>query len=564
MSPARIPTRVRKRDGSEVAFEELRLLESITIALEGIGEEDAHARQFADVVLLRLAREGEEPCPTARIADLVPVVMREYGCPAAAQAFANYREDEEEMVRVLRVHGQDGRENRSTRWDRARLARSLMRDRHLEGVVARGIARRVERQAIAMGLRHLTARLVAALADNECRTAGLASGPPAPEQLGLDRRHLRAWLGGACLPLGLGGAALPSVGPDAQDPRPALGEELLARFALEEVFGAAEREAWRDGRFDVPGLGDWLRPACVRLRPAEGEEEDAFWRRVLERRTSAREVQVFVPARFGAGPRSVEAPIWLASGSCRLRFATSDPALAAAWSRARIWHAMPAGGFAALAEAERAELAAGERTILQWQPPQPRLPPSGERSHRVTHRVAVINLPVAAAVAGPWEEAMFHAAMRESLDEACRALALLARRADAALLPRVVLLPAGLAAAAAALFPDPALRLGRMRRFLLAVRDAFERAPRKAGLRAEHFAPPHLEAAAARLAERSGAEHAPPPEIGWSAGFGCVEMASLTFDTAPWLELPAAVASEHPWLRRLFPPGAAHAPHGAV
>jgi hypothetical protein len=552
VSAGRVPTRVRKRDGSEVAFEELRLVESLEIALEAAGENPDHARQFAEVVMLRLARETVEPAATTRISELAESVLREYGCGGAAQAFRSYRCDEEELVADLRVHGQDGREESSAPWDRARLARSLMRDRYLEGVVARRVARRVERRAVAMALRHLTGRLVAALADNECRTAGLAAGPPTPERLGLDRRHLRAWLGGACLPLGLGGTSLPTLGPDAQDPRPILGEELLARFALEEVFGADEREAWSAGRFEVPGLGDWLRPACVRLRPGDAEEEDAFWQRVAEHRPLSREVQVFVPAGYAAGARSAEAPLWLRAAGCRLRFITSDPALAAEWSRRAFWHAMPVAAFLAMPEEARAELGARQRTLLQWQPPQPRLPPAGERARRVTHRSAVINLAAAARAAGAWEDAVFHASVAETLAVACRALAGLARRAEAEALPRVVLLPAGLRAAAEHLYPDPGVRAGRMRRFVLALRDAFDRAPRKAGLRAEHFAPPLAEAAGARLAERSEADAAVAWDVGWSLGLESGEMVALALDTAPWLELPAAAVASAPWADRLL------------
>lgn len=552
MSAGRAPTRVRKRDGSEVAFEALRLVESMESALESAGENPDHARQLTEVVMLRLARAAVEPAATADIAAHVAAVLREYGCAASAQAYRSYREDEQELVADLRVHGQDGREERSAPWDRARLARSLMRDRYLEGVVARRIARRVERRAIAMALRHLTGRLVAALADNECRTAGLAAGPPTPERLGLDRRHLRAWLGGACLPLGLGGTSLPTLGPDVQDPRPALGEELLARFALEEVLGAAERESWSAGRFEVPGLGDWLRPACVRLRPGDGEDEDPFWQRVGEHRALSRELQVFVPAWFGASTRSVEAPLWLQSAGCRLRFVTADPLLAAEWSRLGFWHAMPVAAFLAMPAETRALLAARQRTLLQWQPPQPRLPPAAERARRVTHRCAVINLAAAAHAAGAWEEAVFHAAVTESVADACRALVLLARRADAGSLPRVVLLPAGLRAAAELLFPDEGVRRGRLRRLVLALRDVFDREPRKAELRAEHFAPPLTEAAGARLAERSELSHGPTLEIGWCSGLESGEMVTLALDTAPWLELPADTVASAPWAERLL------------
>ena len=107
-------------------------------------------------------------------------------------------------------------------------------------------------------------------------------------------------------------------------------------------------------------------------------------------------------------------------------------------------------------------------------------------------------------------------------------------------------------AAAELFYPDPGVRAGRMRRFVLALRDAFDRAPRKAGLRAEHFAPPLAEAAGARLAERSEADAAVAWDVGWSLGLESGEMAALALDTAPWLELPAAAVASAPWAGRLL------------
>jgi hypothetical protein len=544
-------SRVRKRDGSEESFEELRLIESLESALEAGGESVDFARQFCETITLRLARLGEDPVETQRIAEETLEVLERFGCAASARAYAEYRSDEQLLVQDLRVHGQGGRDERSAPWDRARLARSLVRDRYLEGLVARRVARRVERRSAALGIRHLTGRLVAALADNECRTLGLASGMPTPERLGLDRRHLRAWLGGACLPLGVGGVALPSLGPDKQDPRPALGEELLARFALEEVLTAPQRESWESGHFELLGLGDWLRPLCQRLRPGENEDEEAFWRRVEAQRPCTHELQVFLPERTRPGALARSAPTWLAGGSARLRLATSDPALALDWSRIGLWHAMPAAVFLGLPEPEREELCARGQTSIHWAPPQQRLPPAAEILCSTVDRAAVINLPVLARAAGPWEELSFLQALGDSLEHACQALSTLAMRAQADAFPRVALLPAGLELAMEILYPDPELRRARLRRSLLSLRDLFDRAPRRAGLRTDHFSPPHAEAAGARLADREACAGTDALQIGWCWSLESVEMVSLALDTAPWLELPSAWVHGSPWAGRL-------------
>lgn len=544
-------SRVRKRDGSEESFEELRLIESLESALEAGGESVDFARQFCEAVTLNLARLDEDPIETERIAEEVVAVLSRFGCDASARAFVEYRSDEQLLVQDLRVHGQGGRDERSAPWDRARLARSLVRDRYLEGLVARRVARRVERRSAALGIRHLTGRLVAALADNECRTLGMASGPPTPERLGLDRRHLRAWLGGACLPLGVGGAALPSLGPDAQDPRPALGEELLARFALEEVLTGPQRESWESGRFEILGLGDWLRPLCQRLRPGEEEDEEAFWRRVEAQRSRSHELQIFLPAHTRPGALARNAPTWLAGGSSRLRIATSDPALARDWSRAGLWHGMPAAIFFGMKEDEREALCAQGRTLVQWAPPQQRLPPAAEILCSTVDRAAVINLATAARMAGPWEELSFQQALADSLEHACQSLAALATRAQADAFPRVAILPAGLELAMEILYPDLSLRQARLRRTLLSLRDLFDRAPRRAGLRPDHFSPPHAEAAGARLADREGCSGTDTLQIGWCWSLESVEMVSLAMDTAPWLELPSAWVHGSPWASRL-------------
>lgn len=544
-------SRVRKRDGSEESFEELRLIESLESALEAGGESVDFARQFCETVTLRLARLKEDPVETERIAAEVADVLLRFGCAASARAYEEYRSDEQLLVQDLRVHGQGGRDERSAPWDRARLARSLVRDRYLEGLVARRVARRVERRSAALGIRHLTGRLVSALADNECRTLGLSSGAPTPERLGLDRRHLRAWLGGACLPLGVGGAALPSIGPDVQDPRPALGEELLARFALEEVLSDPQRESWESGAFEILGLGDWLRPLCQRLRPGEDEEEEAFWRRVEAQRPRTHELQVFLPERTRPGALARSAPTWLSGGSARLRLATSDAQLALDWSRAGLWHAMPAAVFLGLREEERQELSARGQTLVQWAPPQTRLPPAAEILCSTVDRAAVVNLAAVARAAGAWEELSFHQGLAESLEHACQALAALATRAQAEAFPRVVLLPAGLELALEILYPDPELRRARLRRTLLSLRDAFDRAPRRAGLRSEHFSPPLAEAAGARLADREGVAGTDALRIGWCWSLESVEMVALALDTAPWLELPSAWVHASPWASRL-------------
>lgn len=541
--------RVLKRDGSEQSFDRLRLTESITAALRSGGENAMLAQQFTETVWVRAAnRQGR--IETARLAEEVVEVLRLYQCKEAAEAFAWFRMETKEILARMRVFTPSGKEAISDPWDRARLALSLMRDLYLERQVAREVARRVERRLVALQSKHLTGRLVSALAENECRTMGLGGGPLHDENLGIERRQLRAWLGGECLPSGLGAPGLPTLGPKDQDARPLLGSELLARFVLEEVVRAPEREAWRTGAFDLLALGDWMRPLRLWLHPAPEETENAFWKRVAAARMEAHEVQVFWPASRPFTELSSLAPQWLSGPGMHLRYTTSSLALAQSWAEAEIWHRMPAQAFLAAPRELAARLVEAGNTSLQWQPPA-RLPAEGERSSRRLDQAAAVNLVPSAVEAGALQVDAFLDRVQQDLDHACAAMKAVCERAKPHARPRVHLTPCGLPKAIDLLFPDEALKSVRTRRLLLALRDRFERAARHADLRLEFDFPPHSYAAGSRLAERCGLFRAKDFGCGWLPGPPSETIVSMALDTAPWLELPADALLDSPLAARL-------------
>jgi len=544
--------RVVKRDGSEQSFDRLRLTESIALALESAGNQVVLAQQFVETVWVRAANVMGR-IESERLAEEVVEVLRLYDCPDAAETYAWYRMEESEIKAGLRVFTPAGKESISSIWERARVARSLMRDLYLESSVARTVARRVERRLVALGSKHLTGRLVSALTENECRTMGLRGGPMHEESLGIERRQLRAWLGGECLPSEVGAPGLPSIGPQGQDARPQLGSEILARFALEEIFSAPQLEAWRAGRFDLLALGDWMRPLRLWLHPEPEENEAAFWKRVAEARLRAHEVQVFWPASREHGDLSVMAPQWLTGPGMHLRFATSKIELAQKWAEAGVWHRIPAHP---LLQAERNKvkaLVALGKTSVQWQPPT-RYPVAAELSERRLNQGAAIDLIQAAVDAGPLQVDDFFQQVQETLDLSCSALATICSRAKAGERPHVHLTPSGLPKALNLLFPDTALRSVRARRLILALRDRFNRAAKKAGLRLEFSCPPHTRAAGFRMAERSGIFGPQEHGCGWMPGPSSDEMLSMALDTAPWLELPAAALLGSSLVARLSNP----------
>lgn len=544
---ARLISRVRKRDGSEESFDGPRLADALRAAVDDALPDDGWAEQMVETIRVDIGPR-EDAVETAEIARVAVKVLRGCGLDDAARAFRSFRRAVERAVAKLRVHTRHGRDARTRPWDRSRLAHSLMLDRYLELATARRVAALVERRLIMADLGHVTGRLVASMADNECRSLGLRSDPLAAESVGVDRRELRAWLGGDCLP-SLFGA--PRVGPEGQDPRPALGEELLARFAVEEVLSGPQSEALALGMFALPGLGDWLRATRVHLRREASEPEKEFWERVREELGTAREVQVFVPRGADWTALSVQAPGWLEGPGTRLRWYASDLELAAAWAEDGRWVQVPAADFAAGETAQRDRLTATGRVVLAWSPPR-RLPPVETRRRERLHGCAVINLARAALEAGPWHAPEFQVELQESVDLACRSLQALAQRAGAPERPRVVLLPGGLPTALGTLMPGEAPGSDRMRRTVLSVRALFERGAQDAGLRLEHARPPHPGPTGMRLAELDGL----PPERAYACDWSLRTDSGLpmtsAFDAAPWLEFPAAAALQSTqWLRHV-------------
>ncbi len=528
--------RVRKRDGHEEQLDELRLIASLERALRAADEHEAWARQFCEATVLRCV-DDSGVYETADLARAAVEVMQRFGCRRAAEIYSRRRRAEERARRALRIHVAGAGGPRSAPWDRSRLQLALQRDRYLERADARGVARRVERRLSAMGQRHVTARLVSAVADNECRVLGLASAALGAERVGPERRHLRAWLGGDCVPEGHV-RGLPGLGPEDGDLRPHLGEELLASFALEELLPADAVDARDAGRLELIGIGDWLRPLISRLHPQAEESGEDFWHRVAESSQGAREVQVFVPEAWATATART-APDWLQRGGARLRLATRDLALASDWAERGLWHAIPTDCWSNAQPSVRERLANAGRSLISWQPPR-RLPTDAELCHGQVHGGAVLNLARAAADAGPWGEREFLIAVEETAAIACKALRALTRRACGGVRPRISLLPAGLPQAIDTLFPDPALAELKARQLMLSLRDLLDRAPARAELRPDHGRPPHVADVGARLADRDGLPGASSYPVGWLPPTATASSVHSAVASAPWLEIPAS------------------------
>ena len=545
------PSRVRKRDGREERFDAVRLADSIDVAIRhgsgepGYGQGDAEetpGRALADAVGRALAERSTEVA-TGDIARAVEQALLATGWGSAAELYRSVRQHRADGAARLRVHTAHGAESRARPWDRHRLTHSLVRDRYVESHVAHQLSRRVERRLVAAGLQHVTGRVVAALADNECRSLGLRAASPEGEHVGLERSELRAWLGRECLPTSRSGADAPALLHEGADLRPALGAELLARFATGELLSEEQVEGLRAGRFDLPALGDWLRPAAVRLRPRHDESEDAFWSRAAEQREAAGELLVHWPAGRPHGRTTRSAPRWLGTPGCRLRFLATDLELARDWALDGLWVRVPRSCFeAAPAELQAAAVETG-RIVLTWEP-RPLSPVSSAGSDRVQD-LAVVNL-VAIAAGAAGDVGRFLRETARAAELAGRAMAALAARAGAGPRPKVALLPAGLPRALRLVAPGESPGSDRMVRALLSLRQCFTRGAQAARLRLDHAHPPHAGGAGPRLASACDDPHIDAYGVGWSPVEAPALPPPVAFATAPWLEYPATHLSIAP------------------
>ncbi|MBC8370289.1 MAG: hypothetical protein H8E25_09830 [Planctomycetes bacterium] len=547
MAISRSLRRVRKRDGNNESFDIMKLADSVSAALASVGANFKLALQFSETIQVRLA-EKDEVVTTVELAASCCEVLRAYDQCEAADAFLQCRVEEVQAIADIRVI--DDNEG-LTHFDRARLALSFVRDQYIDSSVARLVARRVERRLSFLGYVRISCNLIASLSDVESHSLGMRSISGKSSLLGVDRSSLNAWLGGACIPSQGRCGALPQLGPESQDLRPLIGEEVLSRFALEDVLNTAHVNSWKAGEFDLYALGDWLRPTRMWLHPESTETEELFFKRVAASRSQAHEVQVFVPRSLAISDLAVQAPTWLQSSACRLRFSTSSPELANKWATNSIWHSMPVSSFMRLSLPDSLRLVELGHTSVQWQPPRP-MPNESDRRCRTLHRGAAINLALLATQVDAFDTDAFLERVTKTLSLICDVFATLALRAEHIDHPRVTIVPAGLEQALDILYPDSRLRVVKCSQLVLSLRSRFESIATQSEVRFEYTLPPHSQSMGARLAERDNLNLCDAYDVSWATVDSDASL-KLALDSAPWLELPAALLHNSTLRQRLQP-----------
>jgi len=265
-------TRVRKRDGRIVPFNQQKIADAIFKAARAVGGEDrALAEELAGVVTLFLEKHYPGDTPGIEdIQDMVEKVLIETGHARTAKAYILYRQKRAEMrahARVLkRVEERDSTDRdlmvdgqaveRSYPWDRRRIAEALVREADLSPELADEISSVVEKRVFDSGLDRISTNLIRALVDNELFARGLARKIERQAILGMPKYDLEQLI----FSKSNENSNIAVNNPEAINL--AIAEHTLKQYALSEIFSADVADAHRKGAIHLHDLGYPVRVYC--------------------------------------------------------------------------------------------------------------------------------------------------------------------------------------------------------------------------------------------------------------------------------------------------------------
>jgi anaerobic ribonucleoside-triphosphate reductase len=267
---------ILKRDGREVPFEKAKIADAIFRAAQTIGGQDYdRATSLATGVTIYLMKRLAGATPTVdQVHDAVEKVLIEMGHARTALAYARYRDKRARMrqwragnIRALLkeladaegepppARPEDGPSlyvrtsaEAVLEWDRGRIVRALVRETDLDESVAAVIARDVEQQIVAAGVRTLTAALVRELVDAKLIELGLEEHRRRHARLGVPLYDAERIL---CAPNRLPGEA--SCDPEATNG--ILAEQVKKEYALARVYRQSVADAHLRGQVHFSALG---------------------------------------------------------------------------------------------------------------------------------------------------------------------------------------------------------------------------------------------------------------------------------------------------------------------
>lgn len=269
-------TRVRKRDGRLVDFDETKIADAIHKASCAVGRDDRFlAEELAGVVTLFLEKRSTGAVPgIEEIQDMVEKVLIETGHAKMAKAYILYRERRARAREQVHVHGggQGGplvgnpSKARVSPWSKARIAEALVREADLDEKIAAQVAASVEAKVFARGVKRLTTSVIRALVEAELFERGYPDRVGRQALVGLPRYDIERLLRG-----GKEGGWR-ALGP--QDLKRTVADAVLGQYALSEIYSAEVADAHLDARLfilDAHSPFEWVGAAAPPVVPEDGE-----------------------------------------------------------------------------------------------------------------------------------------------------------------------------------------------------------------------------------------------------------------------------------------------------
>lgn len=182
-------TKVVKRDGRIVPFDEEKITEAIFKAAQAVGGKDrSMASELAGAVVFYLKEKiGTKAPGIEEIQDAVEKVLIERGHAQTAKAYILYRESRRRRREELKVRKEieekrpptdisllvaGERQDEITPWDRRKIAEALIREAEIPSPEADSIARTVEKRILSQELSQISTSLIRELVDNELFNRG--------------------------------------------------------------------------------------------------------------------------------------------------------------------------------------------------------------------------------------------------------------------------------------------------------------------------------------------------------------------------------------------------------
>ena len=283
----------RKRDGMVVPFRREKIIRAITGAADEVKRRDhlefgeAMPEKMADLVIGQLNNpeseyhvgadaDGKRIPQIEDVQDLIEIVLAEQGYAPIVAAYKRFRKQRQlarERIRVRTAKG-DGEERpvdltdaslllveRSERgnarpWDRKELMDTLLAHTDLNAEVARNIAKSVENQVIASGLKSVDSTLVRAFLNNELSARGYQHQLRDLGVYGVSRQFVDRLM----FAKSQENSNIVNNNPEAV--QLGIAELVLKQWALDTVFSPDLRQAHNTGALHLHDLGYPHRVYC--------------------------------------------------------------------------------------------------------------------------------------------------------------------------------------------------------------------------------------------------------------------------------------------------------------